>query len=102
MESTTLKLERALKEVNAPEIMLERAREGYYDDFKSSIEFPQNALYKDAKDHDLPQEFLTRIKNCEFDCQEWEARLFWMSPEGQAVQQNLTIGRKQKRMYGLN
>jgi hypothetical protein len=75
---TTERLARALEAVGSPllEGMIDLARSGYYDDFKSSLIQPQVTLYGDLKSlgfDDLAQ----RVVDGEFDCTKEEAEE-WM------------------------
>ena len=81
---TTEKLAEALIEVRAPGSMIQRAKEGYYDDFKSPLVFPIRELVMDAQKHNLTR-IAERAEEGGFDAQDWEARLWAQSPEGRAM-----------------
>lgn len=69
---TTDKLAQALSSAGAPEIMIQRANEGYYDDFKSNEAWPIQRLVSDARSFGL-SDIAERAKDGEFDAQQWEA-----------------------------
>lgn len=83
-ESTTEKLARALILSNAPQEMIERARSGYYDDYKSPLGTPLVALVNDARRYHLTSIALRAMKG-EFDAQGWEADAWAESAEGQTA-----------------
>lgn len=83
-ESTTEKLAKALEAVNAPAIMIKRAREGYYDDFKSPLTFPEMQLHQDAHVAGL-ETIKAAVEAGEFDSTKEESDEWARSPEGQAV-----------------
>lgn len=81
---TTEKLAQALIAAKAPQEMVERARNGYYDDYKSDIGNNIMALVEDARKHNLV-DIAMRAIDGEFDAQSWEADEWRKSPEGQAT-----------------
>jgi len=62
-------LAEALEEVGAPPEMITRARDGYYDDFRSPLDMPITALVQDARTHGL-ESIATRARHGEFDEQD--------------------------------
>lgn len=83
-EAMTEKLARALIHAQAPQVMIERARAGYYDDYKSPLSLPIQALVQHARLYHL-NGIALRAMNGEFDAQEWEADEWAKSDEGQAA-----------------
>ena len=81
---TTEKLAKALEQANAPTKMIERARAGYYDDYKSELAFPIIQLVQDATRHEL-YTVAEQAKAGKFDGQKWEADEWAKSPEGRAT-----------------
>jgi len=83
---TTERLARALEALNDPALagMIERARAGYYDDYKSTTATPQTQLVHDLRAHGHP-EFLGRVMNGEFDATLEEGEAWINGPEGRAV-----------------
>lgn len=91
-KATSDKLAEALIHAKAPQIMIERARSGMYDDFKSDLPLPLHALVDDAKQYHL-NNIALRAMNGEFDAEQWEADAWAISAEGQeAFQQILHEG----------
>jgi hypothetical protein len=83
-EPTTEKLAKALEAVNAPAIMIKRAREGYYDDYKSPLAFPEMQLHQDAHNAGL-ETIKAAVEAGEFDSTKEESDEWAASPEGQAT-----------------
>ena len=79
---TTEKLAKALVEAKAPLWMIKRAREGYYDDFKSLIATPIVALVNDLRSVGL-KDLANLAINGEWDSTDQEAEEWTQSPEGQ-------------------
>ena len=83
---TTEKLARALEAVNDSKLaeMIRRAREGYYDDFRSPLALPTVQLV-----HDLiaagQREMADRAIDGEWDATKEEGEAWARSPEGQEV-----------------
>lgn len=77
------KLVKALEEAGAPAEMLERARSGYYDEYKSELSAPILKLAQDAQLHGL-KEIATRAIRGEFDSSLWEASEWADSDKGKA------------------
>lgn len=65
---TTERLARALMELDDPKLiwMIERARQGYYDDFKSPLAMPLHQLVLDLQAVGHP-EMIRRVIDGEFD-----------------------------------
>lgn len=85
---TTERLARALEEAGAPAVMIERARQGYYDDFKSPLAFPEMQLRADALAAGL-ESIAEGVVNDEWDATKEESDEWARSPEGQAAFQEL-------------
>ena len=83
-QPTTEKLAQALITASAPQEMIERARSGYYDDYKSDLGNNIMALVEDARKHNLA-DIAKRAIDGEFDAQSWEAEEWRKSPEGRAT-----------------
>lgn len=83
-EPTTEKLARALTFAGAPTAMIERARAGYYDDYKSPQAFPIMELVKDAEAAGLTA-IAEAAKDGAFDATEEESDAWAASPEGRAT-----------------
>lgn len=81
---TTEKLARALEQAQAPYEMILKAREGYYDDYKSPIVDNIGALVHDARAAGLGAIALRAIDG-EFDGTKEEANEWQRSPEGQEI-----------------
>lgn len=89
---TSDRLAIALQEVDAPLWMVERARKGEYDDFKSPHAMPLHKLMEDVAANGLPESFKKRIVEGEFDCTLEEGQAWMESEEGQEVQRRLMRG----------
>lgn len=83
-EPTTERLARALAGEGAPEWMVNKARAGYYDDFKSPLATPEMQLYKDARDNGLDS-IAEGVLDGQWDATREESDAWAESPEGQAV-----------------
>ena len=81
---TSEKLAEALIHSSAPQEMIKRAREGYYDDYRSPLPDPIRTLVNDARKYHLNNIALRAI-NGEFDAQKWEAKAWAKSKEGQEI-----------------
>lgn len=79
---TTERLALALEAAGAPPYMVQRARQGYYDDYKSPLAGPIMQLVADATAERLP-EIATRAADGEFDGTREEADEWARSAEGQ-------------------
>lgn len=90
---TTERLAEALSNARAPQEMISRARSGYYDDFKSDLLFPVRALVEDARKYHL-NNIALRAMNGEFDAQDFEAREWAKSAEGQQVLREI-VGKRE-------
>lgn len=97
-EPTTERLAKALEEAGAPEDMITKAREGYYDDYKSPLPFPETQLYRDARDLGL-ESICRGVLNGDFDSTPEESAEWARSPEGRNVFSELMKGpnREQRR-----
>jgi hypothetical protein len=83
-EPTTEKLAKALEENNAPQDMIDKARSGYYDDYKGPLAFPQIQLYHDAHVAGL-ETIEAAVAAGDFDGTKEEADEWARSPDGQAT-----------------
>ena len=92
---TTEKLASILAENGAPEGMIKKAREGYYDDFKSDLVTPCVQLVNDLTKLGFIG-LATRAKNGEFDSSKEESEAWQQSPEGQAAFNSLLTNKKEK------
>lgn len=80
-QSTADRLGDALEAVGLTK-MAERAREGFYDDYRSPLPFPQMTLVRDLRQA-RQRELADRVMNGEFDASSAEAQAWIDSPEGQ-------------------
>lgn len=81
---TTERLATALREADAPQEMIKRAKAGYYDDFKSELAMPSTQLIYDAKRFRL-NGILKRATEGEFDSPKWESDEWANDVEGKAI-----------------
>jgi hypothetical protein len=88
---TTERLARALEAAGAPQDMINRARGGFYDDFKSDLATPIVQLVQDARKAGL-EGIAQRAIHGEFDATPEEGDEWMMSPEGQEVMQQFMPG----------
>lgn len=91
---TTERLARALEEkldLPLPGLrdMIRKARDGYYDDFKSPIAMPCLQLYSDLQALGLG-EMAARAANGEWDATKEESDAWAASPDGQAAIRAIT------------
>lgn len=82
-QPTTEKLAKALEKAGAPAEMIQRAHEGYYDDYKSDLIGPIYHLVDDANQNNLP-DIASRAIAGEFDAERWEADE-WFEREGKML-----------------
>ena len=73
---TTEKLAEALRQAGAPEAMINRARNGYYDDYESPLVAPITQLVQDARGQGIP-EIAERAIAGEFDGTPEEGAAWW-------------------------
>lgn len=92
---TSERLAQILELAQAPQRMIDRARQGVYDDFKSELDMPLRELVRDAQAAGL-HDIANRAKAGEFDAQQWEAKAWAMSPEGQTTFREFLKPRKKK------
>lgn len=78
-ERLALDLEKAL----APQEMIDKARAGFYDDYKSPLAMPQTKLHHDAMAAGLTDIALA-VLNGYYDCNQAEADAWFNSEETQA------------------
>lgn len=72
------KLTEALQEANAPQAMIDRARQGYYDDFETTIADPIRQLIIDALAFGL-EDIAKRAAEGDFDGTDEEGRAWFES-----------------------
>jgi hypothetical protein len=80
-QSTSERLARDLGAAGAPAAMITRAREGYYDDYRSPVAFPQIQLISDLHAAGLVP-LCVRAARGEWDGTRAEADAWLRSPEG--------------------
>lgn len=80
---TKQKLAIALNAAKAPQEMIERALNGYYDDFESELEMPCVQLVNDLKEAGL-SDLAERAMNGEFDSTREESEA-WYQKEGKDI-----------------
>jgi hypothetical protein len=82
--ATTERLARALEAKGDPRLRLlvERARQGYYDDYKSELDFPLNQLVADLNEIGGHSDLVQRAIHGDFDATREEAREWANTPEG--------------------
>lgn len=94
---TREKLVRALAAEHAPLEMIDRAAQGWYDDYTSPLSTPIAALVNDATYHGL-NGIAKRAMAGEFDAQKWEADDWALSQGGQeALAQLAQLGMAMRR-----
>jgi hypothetical protein len=81
---TTERLALALEAAGAPAEMIQRARAGYYDDFKSPLAMPETQLLADARAAGL-ETIAQGVLAGEWDATKEESDEWARSPEGQAT-----------------
>lgn len=79
---TTERLARALEAADCSPWMIERARRGVYDDFKSELAMPINELVKDLR-AEGKTELALRAMRGDFDSTHEEAQAWMKTPEAQ-------------------
>jgi hypothetical protein len=95
---TTERLAQALEVANAPTWMIQKAREGYYDDYKSPLAFPEMQLHHDA--HVAGLEIIkAAVEAGAFDATKEESDEWARSPEGQAAFAELTKPNRAARRH---
>ena len=85
---TTVRLSVALAEANATPLMVQRALDGYYDDFKSPLATPLMALVEEARRQGLT-DIVERVKAGEFDSTREESDAWMSGPEGSEAMREL-------------
>jgi len=80
---TKIRLAVDLAESEAPYWMIERARQGYYDDYESHLATPLHQLVEDAQGNGLPL-IAKNAKEGVYDGTQEEARV-WMEREGKGL-----------------
>lgn len=94
---TTEKLAEAMKEAGCSVELIERARNGFYDDFKSPLATPCIQLVSDLNDYPILRE---RAKNGEFDSQKWESDEWAHSQDGKQAMSEFSAELKAK-LFGV-
>jgi hypothetical protein len=97
MSETKERLAEALKEEGASPELVRQARRGEYDDYESTVAFPQMTLVAAIKrDRRMASpakgRFIARVQDGEFDATREESGAWLASPEGQAAMRDLTEG----------
>jgi hypothetical protein len=82
----------ALRSAGAPDDMIDKARDGYYDDYRSPLATPITQLVGDAVSFGLA-EIAERARRGDFDATREEADAWARSPDGQETFRQLTEGR---------
>jgi hypothetical protein len=82
--STADRLAAALVEAGAPRAMVDKARRGYYDDYRSELAMPISQLVTDARRKGL-DDIARRAAEGEFDGTAEESDAWARSDEGQAT-----------------
>ena len=103
MNEKTRQACRALEKANDPKLhdIIERAGEGYYDDYKTTIAFPTIQLVHDLQLAHHP-ELAQRAKDGEWNAQDWEARE-WFEKEGKPLlEEAIKEAIKDERAQGDN
>lgn len=95
-EPTAERLARALTEAGAPAAMIERARAGYYDDYRSPLALPQLQLRNDALALGL-HAVAEGVVNGEWDATPEESDEWARSDEGRAAFAELLNPRPNRR-----
>lgn len=87
---TPERLAQALEALDDPrlDLIIERARSGFYDDFKTPLAYPQIELLKDLRPFGHA-EIIRRIIDGEFDATPEESAAWAKSPEGQKAFKSL-------------
>lgn len=95
--STSEKLALELEALGDPtlEQIIERAREGYYDDYKTHLTYPKSALMVDLQELGHEQ-FADRVMEGEFDGTQAEASEWVNSVEGQIILSKIAKAEGQK------
>ena len=88
---TTEKLALALTQANAPQWMIDNARAGYYDDYKTTIATPIVQLYHDCLAAGLG-DLAMKVRDGEFDSTPEESDAWAKSPEAQELFKKLARG----------
>jgi hypothetical protein len=82
----------ALRAAGAPDEMVAKATDGYYDDYRSPLAFPITQLVHDAVFFGL-SEVAERARRGDFDGTSEEAAAWARSPDGQETFRQLIEGR---------
>lgn len=93
---TTERLARDLEEAGAPAEMVQRALEGYYDDYKSPLAMPEVQLLTDAKKAGLDT-IAEGVVEGRWDATKAEAEAWAASPDGQETFRELLADKKPRQ-----
>jgi hypothetical protein len=93
---TTERLAQDLEEAGAPAEMIERARAGYYDDYKSDLAMPEVQLLQDARRAGLTS-IAEGVLEGRWDATKEEADAWARSPDGQETFRELLAGKKPRK-----
>lgn len=93
---TSERLAQDLEAAGAPGAMIARAREGYYDDFRSELAFPCVQLVTDLRAAGL-HALAARATQGEWDATPAEADAWARSPEGRQTFGELLRGNRAER-----
>lgn len=85
---TTERLAQALEAAGAPTDMIDRARAGFYDDYKSPLALPITELVKDARANGLDA-IAADAMDGRYDATKEESDAWFNSPDGQAAFRDL-------------
>jgi hypothetical protein len=90
---TTERLAAAMQVAHCPPAMVQRARDGWYDDFRSPLVAPCIELVADLE-RIGQRKLAQRARNGEFDATRDEAEAWRRSEEGQAAFRDLSGGHR--------
>jgi len=98
--STSEKLARVLEKQNDPDLkqMIQWAREGKYDDYKSPSPTPIMDLVSDLREKGYP-ELADRAIDGEFDAQRWEAEEWFLEEGRHLLADSSLFGGKGKKPH---
>lgn len=87
-EPTSERLARDLEAAGLPAEMVGKARDGYYDDFKSPLDMPEMQLYHDLKAHGR-EDLADKVVQGEWDATPEESKAWMESHEGRLTMAEL-------------
>lgn len=98
---TTEKLAKAMEEAGCPAGMISKARQGYYDDYKSTIATPCMQLVADLSSAGK-ESLRQRAMNGEFDAQIWESDEWAHSASGKDAMSSLGLSKESLvKLFGV-